>query len=68
MQPKYTMCGFEWKNQRGVDGTGFVRALRSILTARLPLLLPKLKISLEEEMSSHLKQSSTRGLVVPFMI
>ncbi|KAF2679172.1 cytochrome P450 [Lentithecium fluviatile CBS 122367] len=28
LQPKDTMHGFEWKDIRGVEGTGFVRALR----------------------------------------
>ena len=36
------MRGFEWQDQRGVEGTGFVRALRSLLTANLPILLPSL--------------------------
>ncbi|KAI1447079.1 cytochrome P450 [Annulohypoxylon stygium] len=36
LQPKYTMHGFEWQEQRGVEGTGFVRALRSLLTSHLP--------------------------------
>ncbi|OJI79655.1 hypothetical protein ASPTUDRAFT_204913 [Aspergillus tubingensis CBS 134.48] len=43
LQPKYTMSGFEWQDQRGIDGTGFVRALRSRLTAHLPGMLPDLK-------------------------
>ncbi|KAJ8124792.1 hypothetical protein O1611_g8849 [Lasiodiplodia mahajangana] len=38
LQPRYTMHGFEWQDQRGVEGTGFVRALRSLLTAHLPAL------------------------------
>ncbi|KAM5431530.1 hypothetical protein McanCB21832_005529 [Microsporum canis] len=29
LQPKSTMHGFEWNDVRGVEGTGFVRALRS---------------------------------------
>lgn len=29
------MHGFEWQNQRGIKGTGFVRALQSLLTSRL---------------------------------
>ncbi|KAI1087868.1 cytochrome P450 [Rostrohypoxylon terebratum] len=36
LQPKYTMHGFEWQEKRGVEGTGFVRALRSLLTSHLP--------------------------------
>ena len=43
LQPRYTMHGFEWQDKRGVEGTGFVRALRSLLTAHLPILLPKVK-------------------------
>jgi hypothetical protein len=40
LQPKHTMYGFQWKDQRGVEGIGFVRALRSLLTAHLPVLRP----------------------------
>ena len=36
LQPKHTMHGFEWKDQRGIEGTGFVRALRTLLTSHLP--------------------------------
>ncbi|KAK8127347.1 Cytochrome P450 [Apiospora sp. TS-2023a] len=42
LQPKYTMYGFEWQEQRGVEGTGFVRALRSRLTSHLPQFQPEL--------------------------
>lgn len=42
LQPKYTMHGFEWQDQRGVEGTGFVRALRSRLTSHLPQFRPDL--------------------------
>ena len=36
------MKGFEWKDQRGIEGTGFVRALRTLLTSHLPVLIPDL--------------------------
>lgn len=42
LQPKHTMHGFEWKDQRGIEGTGFVRALRTLLTSHLPVLMPDL--------------------------
>ena len=42
LQPKHTMHGFEWKDQRGIEGTGFVRALRTLLTSHLPALIPDL--------------------------
>lgn len=43
LRPKYTMYGFEWQDQRGIEGTGFVRALRSLLTSHLPKFQPDLE-------------------------
>ncbi|KAL8715303.1 MAG: hypothetical protein Q9225_006427 [Loekoesia sp. 1 TL-2023] len=51
------MRGFEWKDQRGVEGIGFVRALRSLMTAQLPTLLPSLRCTLEKEIVNELHQS-----------
>lgn len=48
------MRGFEWKDQRGVEGIGFVRALRSLMTAQLPKLLPSLRYTLENEVAAEL--------------
>lgn len=48
------MYGFEWKDQRGLEGTGFVRALRSLLTAHLPLLQPSLRSSIAEQFEHEL--------------
>ncbi|KAL8992990.1 MAG: hypothetical protein Q9169_006680 [Polycauliona sp. 2 TL-2023] len=53
------MHGFEWKDQRGVEGTGFVRALRCLMTSQLPNLLPSLRCTLENEMMAELKQCRT---------
>jgi hypothetical protein len=50
------MNGFEWKNQRGVEGVGFVRALRTLLTQRLSALLPKLQISIEKQFAVELQK------------
>ena len=55
-QPKYTMYGFEWQEKRGVEGTGFVRALRSLLTAHLPSLLSTIQSMIEESISEELLQ------------
>lgn len=48
------MYGFEWQNERGVEGTGFVRALRSLLTSHLPHFQPKIdniiRLSLKEKL------------------
>lgn len=51
------MHGFEWKDRRGVEGTGFVRALRCLLTAHLPIVLPNLTSAIadffERELVRH---------------
>lgn len=54
LQPKYTMHGFEWKDQRGIEGTGFVRALRSLLTTRLPQLIPSLKGGVQDQVATEI--------------
>lgn len=42
LQPLYTMNGFNWFDKRGVEGVGFVRTLRTLLTNNLPKILPDL--------------------------
>ncbi|KAI0490488.1 cytochrome P450 [Xylaria cf. heliscus] len=42
LQPVYTMNGFNWFDRRGVEGVGFVRTLRTLLTNNIPCLLPNL--------------------------
>lgn len=68
LQPKHTMYGFEWKDQRGVEGTGFVRAIRTLLTARLPELLPRLSEVIQNQVSkesSYAKKTSDGFSRVP---
>ena len=48
------MYGFEWKDQRGIEGIVFVRALRSLLTAHLPSLLPGLSSNIAESLESEI--------------
>ncbi|KAI3327515.1 cytochrome P450 [Ustulina deusta] len=71
LQPKYTMRGFEWQDQRGVEGTGFVRALRSRLTSHLPLLQPKLdrlvNEILREELTKDESGAATRINLFPMV-
>ncbi|CAH0024714.1 unnamed protein product [Clonostachys rhizophaga] len=43
-QPVYTMNSFNWFDRRGVEGVGFVRTLRTLLTNHLPQLLPDLSL------------------------
>lgn len=59
LQPKYTMYGFEWKDQRGIEGTGFVRALRSLLNAHLPSLLPSLRSNIAEGVEAEIQLHGT---------
>ncbi|RAK94386.1 cytochrome P450 [Aspergillus costaricaensis CBS 115574] len=63
LQPKYTMSGFEWQDQRGIEGTGFVRALRSRLTAHLPGMLPDLKRMVEAAITEELSTPETDGML-----
>ncbi|BCS13738.1 hypothetical protein ALUC_60294S [Aspergillus luchuensis] len=67
LQPKYTMSGFEWQDQRGIEGTGFVRALRSRLTAHLPGMLPDLKRMVEAAIMEELSTPETDGMVNCFV-
>ncbi|KAI0965159.1 cytochrome P450 [Xylaria arbuscula] len=62
LQPKYTMQGFEWKEQRGVEGTGFVRALRSRLTSHLPHLCSGLEMCIQDSLNRELERSACDGL------
>ncbi|KAL4917328.1 hypothetical protein BDW62DRAFT_201949 [Aspergillus aurantiobrunneus] len=62
-EPKYTMLRFEWQHQRGVEGTGFVRALRSRLTAHLPVLLLNLQRLVQDALAFELDTPQDNGLV-----
>ena len=55
------MYGFEWKDQRGIEGTGFVRALRSLLTAYLPTLLPNLRLNVANSLESEIMQKAQKN-------
>ena len=50
------MRGFEWQDQRGVEGTGFVRALRTLLTANLPFLLSRIADIIDTGLCSEIEQ------------
>ena len=51
------MYGFEWQEKRGVEGTGFVRALRGLLTAQLPSFFPTLRTMIEQSIREEIDQS-----------
>lgn len=48
------MHGFNWVDRRGADGVGFVRALRSLLTSHLPVLLPDMRMIIAQEFAQSL--------------
>ena len=48
------MAGFEWKDQRSLDGIVFVRALRSLATINLPKILPDLDLGIAAQIDLEL--------------
>jgi hypothetical protein len=55
------MHGFEWQDQRGVEGTGFVRSLRSLLTSHLPKFQPDLERLVKDALEIELKDVQPDG-------
>lgn len=53
------MHGFEWNDVRGIEGTGFVRAIRTILTSHLPQLLPSLKERIADHIHGEIMDRKT---------
>lgn len=43
------MHGFNWLDRRGIEGIGFVRAIRTLLTSNLPYILPQIKRTILED-------------------
>jgi hypothetical protein len=61
LQPKYTMSGFEWQEQRGIESTGFVRALRSLLTSHLPHFRLDLETVIKQILREELRRPGKDG-------
>ncbi|RYP77636.1 hypothetical protein DL771_001004 [Monosporascus sp. 5C6A] len=55
------MRGFEWQDQRGVEGTGFVRALRSLLTSHLPRFHSSLDRIIRDTLHNELQITGEDG-------
>jgi hypothetical protein len=73
LQPMYTMHGFNWFDRRGIEGVGFIRALRVLLTNNLPQILPDLSIIIRSRFSelheTHGKVNGvTQSPVYPMII
>lgn len=59
MQPAYTMLGFDMKEQRGVDGLAFLRAIRKDFTAQLPNMFTMLEQAVSDEFSREFAECKT---------
>lgn len=55
------MHGFEWQDQRGVEGTGFVRALRSLLTSHLQDFQPDLERLVKDTLEIEFRDIQSDG-------
>ena len=56
------MHGFNWLDKRGIEGIGFVRAIRTLLTHNTPHVLPKIKESIAWNFTScHTKHPVVGG-------
>ena len=64
-QPKYTMNGFDLHQQRGIEGIGYVRALRSLLTSHLPLLLPSLHNLISDSLDQEIDKQTIIESEIP---
>lgn len=67
LQPKYTMHGFEWQDRRGVEGTGFVRALRSLLTSHLQDFQPDLERLVRDCLEMEFRNIRSDGNITTFI-
>ncbi|KAI2615396.1 hypothetical protein GGR54DRAFT_613261 [Hypoxylon sp. NC1633] len=61
LQPLYTMNGFNWSDRRGVEGVGFVRTLRTLLTNNIPQLIPDLGVLVRTRWGESLSNKTTIG-------
>jgi hypothetical protein len=55
------MNGFEWKDQRGIEGLGFFSAIRTRLTAQLPELVPHLSNAIFIQFERELGNAQSRN-------
>lgn len=73
LQPLYTMNGFNWFDKRGVEGVGFVRTLRTLLTNNLSQILPDLGMLTRTRWASLLSEQrmvdgTTHAAIYPMMM
>jgi hypothetical protein len=53
------MNGFNWHDQRGIEGIGFVRTLRTLLTTHLPKLTPGVRAIIDRSFAEELGCTGT---------
>ncbi|KAK4197156.1 Ent-kaurene oxidase [Triangularia verruculosa] len=63
LKPEYTMNGFNWHDQRGIEGIGFVRTLRTLLTTHLPKLTPGVRAIIDRTFADELKNSRSTNVL-----
>lgn len=59
LQPSYTMNGFNWHDQRGIEGIGFVKTLRTLLTRHLPQLTPGVRVIIDRTFAQEVGSGNT---------
>lgn len=55
------MNGFNWFDHRGTEGVGFIKALRTMLTNKLPQLLPDLTTIVKFRVSELFAENPSKG-------
>ena len=60
LQPKYSMHGFNWFDTRGIEGTGPLRAIRTLLTNHLPTMLPDIRRMITERLKFEIAKGQVR--------
>lgn len=58
LQPNYSMHGFNWFDTKATNGTGVIKAVRTLLTNHLPAILPDLRIAISHRLHENI--ASTR--------
>lgn len=53
------MNGFNWHDQRGIEGIGFVRTLRTLLTNHLPQLTPGVRGIIDRTFAQEVGSNGT---------
>lgn len=62
-QPTYTMIGHNWRDERGAEGFGYIRALGSMLPNKLAQIIPEMRKNIQETFDEvYAQYESQNGL------